>query len=40
MMIVNDDSRVINKLETSLSGDSTVVIYDRHIFIVKATDLV
>jgi hypothetical protein len=40
MMIVNDDSRVVNKLEASLTDDSTVVIYDCHIFIVQATDLV
>jgi hypothetical protein len=33
MTIVNDDSRVINKLEASL----TDVIYDYHMFIVQAT---
>jgi hypothetical protein len=38
MKIVNDDSRVINKLETSLTDDTIVVIYDRHMFIVQATD--
>jgi hypothetical protein len=38
MMIVNDDSRVINKLETSLTDDTRVVIYDRHMFIVQATE--
>jgi hypothetical protein len=37
MMIVNDDSRVVNKLETSLTDDARVVIYDRHTFIVQAT---
>ncbi len=37
MMIVNDDSRVVNKLEASLSDDARVVIYDRHMFIVQAT---
>jgi hypothetical protein len=37
MTIVNDDSRVITKLETSLTEDTRVVIYDRHIFIVQAT---
>jgi hypothetical protein len=37
MMIVNDDSRVINKLEASLTDDARVVIYDRHMFIVQAT---
>jgi hypothetical protein len=38
MTIVNDDSRVVNKLETSLTDDGTVVIYDRHVFIVQATE--
>ena len=36
-MIVNDDSRVINKLETSLTDDAGVIIYDRHMFMVQAT---
>ncbi len=36
-MIVNDDSRVINKLEASLTDNARVVIYDRHMFIVQAT---
>jgi hypothetical protein len=35
--IVNDDSRVINKLEASLTDNARVVIYDRHMFIVQAT---
>jgi hypothetical protein len=39
MMIVNDDSRVVNKLETSLTDNAGVVIYDRHMFIVEATGL-
>jgi hypothetical protein len=34
MMIVNDDARVVNKLEVSLTDDARVVIYDRHMFIV------
>ncbi len=34
MTIVNDNSRVINKLETSLSDDTRVVIYNCHMFIV------
>ncbi len=38
MTIVNDDSWVINKLETSLTDDTIVVIYDHHMFIVQATD--
>ncbi len=37
MMIVNYDSRVIIKLETSLTDDIRVVIHDRHMFIVQAT---
>ncbi len=36
LMIVNDDSRVVNKLEASLTDDARVVIYDRHMFIVLA----
>jgi len=34
---VKDDSRVVNKLETSLTDDAGVVSYDRHVFIVQAT---
>jgi hypothetical protein len=37
MTIVNDDSRVVNKLEASLTDDARVVIYDCHMFIVLAT---
>ncbi len=37
MMIVNDDSRVINKLVPSLTDNARVVDYDRHILIVRAT---
>jgi hypothetical protein len=37
MTIINDDSRVINKLETSLTDDARVIIYDHLIFIVQAT---
>ncbi len=37
MTIVNDDSRVITKLETSLTDDARVIIYNRHMFIVQAT---
>ena len=40
MTIVIDDSRVITKLETSLTDDSKVVIYDHHMFIVQATEAV
>jgi hypothetical protein len=35
--IVNDNSRVVNKLETSLTDDTRVVIYDHDMFIVQAT---
>jgi hypothetical protein len=35
MTIVNDDSRVVNKLEASLTDDARVIIYDRHMFIVQ-----
>jgi hypothetical protein len=38
MTIVNDDSRVINKLEASLTDDARVFIYDRHMFKVQAID--
>ncbi len=34
---VNDDSRVVNKLESSLTDDARVVIYNCHMFIVQAT---
>jgi hypothetical protein len=37
MTIINDDSRVVNKLEASLTDDAKVAIYDRHMFIVEAT---
>jgi hypothetical protein len=37
MTIVNDDSRVINKLEASLTDEARVIIYNHHMFIVQAT---
>ncbi len=37
MMIVNDASRVITKLETTLTDDTRVAIHDHHMFIVQAT---
>jgi hypothetical protein len=37
MTIINDDSRVFTKLQTSLTDDARVVIYNRHMFIVLAT---
>jgi hypothetical protein len=36
MTIVNDDSRDVTKLETSLTDDARVVIYDHHMLIVQA----
>jgi hypothetical protein len=36
MMIVNDDSRVVNKLEASLTDGARVIIYDHCMFIVAA----
>jgi len=36
--IVNDNSSIINKLESSLNDDARVVIYDCHMFIVQATE--
>ncbi len=38
MTIVNDNSRVINKLESSLADNARVINYDCHMFIVQATD--
>jgi hypothetical protein len=38
MTIVNNDSRVTAKLETSVTDDTRVVIYDHHMFIVQATE--
>jgi hypothetical protein len=35
--IVNDDSCIITKLETSLIDDATVIIYNCHMFIAQAT---
>jgi hypothetical protein len=35
--IVNDDSSIISKLETSLTDDARVIIYDHHMFKVEAT---
>jgi hypothetical protein len=38
MTIVNVYSRVVNKLEASMTDDDRVVIYDCHMFIVHATE--
>ncbi len=40
MTIVNDDSRVINKLEASLSNNARVIIYDCYMFMVQAIDVI
>ncbi len=37
--IINDDSSVINQLETSLTDDARVIIYNRLMFIVQAIEL-
>jgi len=35
----DDDSRAVNKLETSLTDDTRVIINNSHMFKVQATDL-
>ncbi len=40
MTIVNDDSRVVNKLGASHTDDARVVIYDHNMLIVQATGFV
>jgi hypothetical protein len=35
--IVNDDARVVNKLENSVTDAARVVIYEHHMFIIQAT---
>jgi hypothetical protein len=37
MTIVNDGARIINKLDSSLTDEARVFIYDHHMFIVHAT---
>ncbi len=37
IMIVNDDSSIVNKFQASLTDDARVVIYDRQWFIAQAT---
>jgi hypothetical protein len=39
MAIINDDSKVIKKLEASLSDNARVIIYNCHMFIVQATGI-
>jgi hypothetical protein len=36
--IINDDSSIINKLETILIDDARVIIYNHHMFIGQATE--
>ncbi len=38
-MIINYDSSIVNKPRASLTDDTRFVIYDRHMFIVQATDV-
>ncbi len=38
MTIVNYASSSINKLKALLNDDARVAIYNRHMFIVRATD--
>jgi len=40
MKIVTDDARVVNKLEASLTDNTRVINYDRHMFIVQASDFI
>ena len=37
MRTTNYDSRVVSKLETSLTDDARVVIYDHHMFTGQAS---
>ncbi len=37
MTILNDDSKVVNKLEASLTDDARVIIYDHDRLIVQTT---
>ena len=38
MMIVNDAFSVVSKWSSKLIDDARVVIYDRNMFIIQATD--
>ncbi len=40
IMIVNVNSSVVNKLETSIIDDTSVVIYDHHMYILQATGFI
>jgi hypothetical protein len=37
-MIINDNSSIIKKFEASLTDEARVNTYDRHMFIVEATE--
>ncbi len=37
MTILNNNSRVVNELEASLTDNARVDIYDHHMFKVQAT---
>ncbi len=38
-MIINDDSRIVNKFGASLTDATGVVFYDHNMFIVQITGL-
>ncbi len=40
VLIVNYTSSCVNKHRASLNADTRVIIYDHHMFIVQATELV
>ncbi len=35
MMILNDNSSIVNKLGASLTDNARVIVYDRQMFIVQ-----
>jgi hypothetical protein len=39
IMIVNDDSSIVNKWRVSLTDDTRVIIYDHIMFIIQATGI-
>ncbi len=38
MTFVNDDARIVNKLDASLIDEARVSNYDRYMFIVEVTE--
>jgi hypothetical protein len=40
MTMINDDARIIKKLDASLTDDARVIIYDHHLFIVQAIGVI